>query len=877
MKIITWPVFAYLISISCLVKSLDLDNGLKEKAEIKNTKKIFDFFETDVLELPITPFGSLDKNLVRSLIIDYPKYEELEENSGFDLNDFFNMYEGYDNTYIRKLLRAENGNTDDKKNYHINDAFYCEESQDRCAYRQAHYLLNKVNSTQKDKYLALNILESVESTVPDALFLLGVLYENYDIFFDDKSSEHEKLERNLKSLVYYKQGAEQGDSNCQLVMAHKYLMGQDVSKDITKANIIQYSVLKKEIKEAANNSRFLWFMNHQEHNLWNHNYYKFLHDPDYKEFNYVAQDSKHSAISKDSKISLANVNSKEMLADHDLIATMVTLKNFHLIKVMDNKITEKVENQLKLSTFSSLEKQVLLNVYRMDEIEYLSEEIIRFLYSDLFNSYKGNMFSSFKDYQYVFEFSKKLIIYLIDNQEFVEKNISKVGKYYLKEILIMFANIYKEYGIYDKNDLKKIDLVLSVYKEAQTDFPKSTAPWESFKFLSYLRPNMNLTEVFYTYLALNVPDGYCRLASTAYVFNEEIEKIYKNKNFDEAVRTNAELYSVLQSKSSFIPLLYEDVNLSFMISTKHQAIDQSNASNKLRRLLNQMQMNCNIDIFKQNFVNVMNYLLKNDQELNLFAMAQLASMGFVPAISNLANELIQPIKIFNDTNPNLSREKLNIGVSKYMASYKFGDLNQGLCLSDIFEEFGMYSEMLSLNHLIAETDGTFYSYYNLARIYEYGYGVKQNYDVAAEYYKKAFDVKSIQFFHNAYKCIEGLEISIQILLWKLKCKKIIDRIGLSMLGNKVLNSILSFFSVINNKFLNFNILKLHPVSITMSLNRCYGETPLLYPILISLAVGSIGYFFPAIIRYLARTLNWTIEINGVQFVDGAIVEREDTQ
>jgi len=185
--------------------------------------------------------------------------------------------------------------------------------------------------------------------------------------------------------------------------------------------------------------------------------------------------------------------------------------------------------------------------------------------------------------------------------------------------------------------------------------------------------------------------------------------------------------------------------------------------------------------------------------------------------------------------------------------------------------------MLSLNHLIAETDGTFYSYYNLARIYEYGYGVKQNYDVAAEYYKKAFDVKSIQFFHNAYKCIEGLEISIQILLWKLKCKKIIDRIGLSMLGNKVLNSILSFFSVINNKFLNFNILKLHPVSITMSLNRCYGETPLLYPILISLAVGSIGYFFPAIIRYLARTFNWTIQINGVQFVDGAIVEREDTQ
>lgn len=832
----------------------------KLQEPVKNPENIFDFIEKNVLHSQISLFSSLDIDLLKSLEIDYPEYTPHNETEKFSIHDIENLYKDYDNIYTRSILSSQREH--DKKQNIGNPGydFKCDENDDVCAFNKAHYLLNKLNSTQEDKILALNILEKIESTVPESLFLLGVLYENYDVFFDHESTEQDKFDRNLKSLVYYRRCAEKGDSNCQLVMSHKYLLGQEVPQDTTRANFLQYSVVKKEINEAQHRSRFDWSLNDHEVNRWNHNYYKFLHDPEYKTLEYVNDEKEKKIIAEDSKVLLNSAYENKILTglEFEFKEDMLLQKVLYKKQLLGDGITHQTADLVDLTAENSLNKDYM-GVYFIDELESLTHIDIMALYYDLVNVYKGNMFFSYKDYRYIFDISKKVIAYYIKNEKYVDSLLTIEEAYWLDAILIMFTNIYKEYGDYKQNDVKKIDLILALYKKVNSSTYEGHAFWETFKLLRYLKPYLDFNEIHEKYLRKQIPSGYARLASVVYMLHDDVKRSYKDGSFDESVRRDVNLHSFLQSGLLFPPLMYESVNLDYTLSTKQQSTDQSVTSSKLRLLVNTMQMNCNIEIFQQNFVNIMNYLLGYDCELNLFAMTELASMGFVPAIENLANELIHPINLLGDLDSNLNKERLNIGISKYLISYKFGNTNLGLHLSNIFETHGMYSEMLSLNHLIANRDGTFYSFYNIARIYEYGYGVDQDYDVAAEYYKKAFDLEPIQFFHNSYKFINGLEFSIRLLLWKLKFKQTFAECKIRFTG--LFNTQICLRNGIKRVFLYVDYVRKGGFNTAMPFKTTYENS---LTLLTSHWILRVVFFFILCltIHYFAVKYNQRIEING---------------
>lgn len=840
-----------------MIMAEDTDRKTQETA--KNPDTIFDYIEKNVLHSQISPFSSLDIDLLKSLEIDYPEYKPHNGTEKFSINDIENLYKDYDNIYARSILSSQREHDKEQNIENSGYDFRCEENDDVCAFNKAHYLLNKSNSTQEDKLLALNILEKVECTVPESLFLLGVLYENYDVFFDQESTEKDKFDRNLKSLVYYRKCAEQGDSNCQLVMAHKYLLGQEVPQDTTRANFLQYSVVKKEINEAQHMSRFDWSMNDHEVNLWNHNYYKFLHDPEYKALEYVNDEKEKKSIDEDSKVVLKSAYENKLLTglEFEFKDDMLLQKVLYKKQLLGDDIADHTADLVYLAAENSLDKDYM-GVYFMDELESLTHRDIMALYYDLVNAYEGNMFFSYKDYRYIFDISKKVIAYYVKNEEYVDSLLTKSEAYMLDAILVMFTNIYKEYGVYEKDDSKKIDLVLALYKKVNSESYKGHAFWETFKLLKYFKPYLDFYEIHERYLRKQIPYGYDRLASVVYMLHDDVKRSYKDGAFDESVRKDVNLHSFLQSGLPYPPLMYESVNLDYTLSTKQQLTDQSVTSSKLRMLVNTMQMNCNIEIFQQNFVNIMNYLLGYDSELNLFAMTQLASMGFVPAIENLANELIHPINLLGDVNTSLNKERMNIGISKYLISYKFGNTNMGLHLSNIFEALGMYSEMLSLNHLIANRDGTFYSFYNIAKIYEYGYGVDQDYEVAAEYYKKAFDLEPIQFFHNSYKFINGLEFSIRLLLWKLKFKQMFRECRIPALLTNLFSTHVHFRHGMKRLLLYVDYIRKGDFNTAVAFETTYENNLTSHWIL-----RVILFFILCVtINYFAVKYNRRIEING---------------
>ncbi|KAL6933005.1 hypothetical protein ACO0R3_002098 [Hanseniaspora guilliermondii] len=847
-----------------MIMADDTDN--KAQKTVKNPENIFDYIEKNVLHSPISPFSSLDIDLLKSLEIDYPEYKPNNKTELFSINDIENLYENYDDIYTRSILSSQRESNKKQNTKHSEIDFQCEENDDVCAFNKAQYLLNKLNSTEEDKLLALHILEKIESSVPETHFLLGVLYENYGVFFNHDSTEQQKFDRNLKSLAYYRKCAEQGDSNCQLVMAHKYFLGEEVPHDTARANFLQYSVIKKEINDAQQKSRFDWSMNDHEVNLWNHNYFKFLHDPEYNTLEYVNNEKEKKSINYDSKVALYSAYENKLLSDFEFefIDDMLFQKVLYKKKLLGEDISQYTTSLVDLGREHSLDS-TYMSIYFVDELENLTHTDIMALYYDLVNVYKGHMFFTHKDYRYVFDISRKVIMYYIKNEKYVDKLLTETEVYCLDAILVMFANIYKEYGIYEEDDLAKIDLILALYKKVTSLTYKSTAFWETFKLLRYIKPHLAFNKIHENYIRKQIPGGYARIASIVYMLNDDVKKSYKEEAFDESIRKDVNLHSFLQSGLSYPPLLYESVNLDYTLSAKQHSTDQSATSSKLRALINTMQMNCNIEIFQQNFVNIMNYLLGYDSELNLFAMTQLASMGFIPAIENLANELINPINLLSDVNTNISQERLNIGISKYLISYKFGNTNLGLHLSNIFENFKMYSEMLSLNHLIANRDGTFYSFYNIAKIYEHGYGVDQDYEVAAEFYRKALDLEPIQFFHNSYKFINGLEFSIRLLLWKLKFKQMFKEYKIPVLFRNLFNTHIYLKHGIKRSLLYFAYIKNGFFSNVISIQSKYEKNLIWWTSHWTIRI--IVFFILFItINYLALKYNWRININGFRGV-----------
>lgn len=874
MKFTAWHLFLYCSVATRLFQVLIMakDTDSTTQDTVKNAKSIFDYIEKNVLHSQISSFNSLDVDLLKSLEIDYPEYKPQNGTQEFTLNDIENLYRDYDNVYTRSILSSQREHDKKQNIQNSGDSFQCDENDAQCDFNHAHHLLNKLNSSQEDKLLALQILEKIESSVPQSLFLLGVLYENYDVFFEDETTQQGKLDKNLKSLLYYRTCAEQGDSNCQLVMAHKYLLGQEVPADKTRANFLQYSVIQREINEAQHKSRFDWSMNDHEVNLWNHNYYRFLHDPEYKTLEYVNDEKEKKSIDEDSKVVLNSAYENKLLNSLELEFkdNMLLQKALYKKQLLGDDIKHDTAALADLAEENLVDKKYM-GVYFMDELESLTHIDIMALYYDLINAYKGNMFFSYKDYRYIFDISRKVIAYYIKNEEYVDSILTKKEAYCLDAILVMFANIYKEYGVYEHNDSQKIDMILAIYKKVNSSSYKVHAFWETFKLLRYFKPYLDFDEIHEKYLRKQISTGYARLASVVFMLQDSVEKSYKDEAFDESVRKDVNLHSFLQSGLLYPPLMYESVNLDYILSTKQQSTDQSVTSSKLRLLVNTMQMNCNIEIFQQNFVNIMNYLLGYDSKLNLFAMTQLASMGFAPAIENLANELIHPINLLGDVNTYSNKERLNIGISKYLISYKFGNTNLGLHLSNIFEKLKMYSEMLSLNHLIANRDGTFYSFYNIARINEYGYGVDQDYDVAAEFYKKAFDLEPIQFFHNSYKFINGLDFSIRLLLWKLKIKQVFAEYRIPALFTNLFNTHMHFGHGIKRFLLYADYLKKGGLESARALEMTY-ENKLTFLTSHWILRVMLFLILCLTINYFAVKYNQRIEINGVREVNNEIAE-----
>ncbi|OBA25399.1 hypothetical protein HANVADRAFT_3793, partial [Hanseniaspora valbyensis NRRL Y-1626] len=407
--------------------------------------------------------------------------------------------------------------------------------------------------------------------------------------------------------------------------------------------------------------------------------------------------------------------------------------------------------------------------------------------------------------------------------------------------------------------------------------------WEVFKFLHYLNPEADFEKIFYDYIKDKQTTGYATFAVLNYDNGAKIQKIFKeNLQADHYIINDFGLQKNIQLgiSSKYIPALYQSCKFDFQLLPASQAQEKAIFIQKLRVILESLQMKENIPIFHQNFVNIMNYKTGKSSELNTFAMVQLSSMGFEKAINNIANELIHPVKILTPPIDNINETSidpiLNTGISKYLTSYKLGNLNHGLQLSSIFDNMKQWSKMLSLNYLISDTNGNFYSFYNLGKIYEDGKGVPQDFNKAAEYYSKVLTHDALSSYHDMSMTSNGLEISVQILLFKLKLKKWFYKISF-------LQKIIERFQNMGTKFFtNFGSLEKSGENIVLSQVTKFKQKAMhtlfnlgIDPsVLWSVSVIAMFALLPQILKHLAKVNRWNITINGTQFVNGVEVGRE---
>lgn len=882
-----------LLSINYFLEVIRAEIQPFKKTAQKNANKgtIFSYIEKEIFKHPINNLSYYDSEDIDSLTIKFknPKEDNINYSiRGFDLGNMSNIYwyykypqrePGFSQDFI-KFVDVSDDNEVERKN--VFDS--CVGSVAYCSYQRATFLLNKVNSTIDEKKQALDLLHRCEKDIPESLFLLGTIYENYDVFFPFNNTHDNKFVNDLKSISYFEQCSSLGDINCQLAMAHKYYLGELVAKDLSKSATIYYGVLNRVIKDYDSTRRYPWSVSNQNTNIWNHNFYKFVHDPKLTSFEYVDLNDDSDSIVKDSSIVL---HTKNNLPLSDGIGDLELIKVMHFLHEARNIIKRKNDPELlqKLMNVKTYNPSFenLKHLYLHEEFLVIGDDMLLYVYTDIMNTLKGNVFTNDKDLNYVFDLLKMILKLYKLQQELVDSKLSLLGKFYLRELIIIFTNIYKEYGEFAANNATTMNMVISLYKTAnELSSIRDETYWEVFKFLHHIIPQANFENIFNSYIKEQKNSGYASYSALNYDNTCRIKRAFReNPMPDQFIMNDFSLQKNIQHCISikYLPALYQSCQMDFQLLTGSQTQEKAVLIHKLRLVIEALQMNDNLQVFQQNFINIMNYKTGVDSKLNLFAMAQLASMGFEKAINNLANELIPPIKFLTpstDIEDSISLPIINTGISKYLASYKLGNLNHGLQLSSIFDNMKQWSKMLSLNYLISDTNGNFYSFYNLGKIYEYGKGVPQDFEKAATYYNKVMTHDALSSYHDMSMTSNGLEISIKLLLIKLKLKTWFYKVSLSQkIIEHAKTFIKSVFTKLSSLEKSWNHLFHHPIQrvqskITKSLFNL-GVDP---SVVLSIGVVAVFALLPKILKHLARINRWNITINGIEFVNGVEVRRE---
>ncbi|XBW37676.1 hypothetical protein QEN19_003258 [Hanseniaspora menglaensis] len=848
-----------------------------------STRTIFDFIEKELFHHSINNLSYYNTDIIDSLFIDFknPKDDNVEyDPDGFNLGNSTNVYWFYkypsrEPGFSHDFLPFDNLKLNETKQAQKFDS--CKGTTAHCSFERARYLLNKIDSDNNDKKHALELLHRSEKEVPESLFLLGTLYENYEIIFSDEEGGTTKFDSDLKSILYFEQCSQLGDINCQLAIAHKHYMGELLPKDYTKAATIYFSVINRVINDFENTHRYPWTLSNHETNIWNHNFFKFVNDPELKKFEYVDLNMDSNGILKDSSIVL---NTKNNLPLSDGIGDLELVKVMHFLhesrkltlKNPDSSLLEQL-NKVKLynPTFENLK-----TLYLQDEFLLLEDDVLLYIYTDIMNTIKGNMFSNDTDLQYAFSLLKKILQLYKKMQSLIDSKLSPLGKYYLGELIIIFTNIYKEHGVFNDDEINA-NLIISLYKTAhELSSLADETHWEVFKYLHFMVPQSNFENIFQDYIVENKNGGYSFYAALNYHNKCKINKLLReNLNADSLIMEDNTLqnYIHIGMAQKYLPALIQNCNLKFQLLPGSQPAEKVSLIQQLRTVLEAIRIEENMPIFHQNFINIMNYKNGHSSSLNLFAMLQLSSMGFEKAINNLANELIQPVKFLSSTDPSektTSSSLINAGISKYLTSYKLGNLNHGLQLSSILDNLKHWSKMLSLNHLIADTNGNFYSFYNLGRIYEEGKGVPQDFEKASEYFNKALTYDALSSYYDMSMTSNGLEISLQLLLLRLKLKKWFYRVNFFKKIGEYINDVfatlftnLSILDITSDNSITKFLMKLKYN--VLSMLSALGIDPLL---MLSIAVIILFATLPKILRYLARRYGWNITINGDIYVNG---------
>lgn len=863
-----------------------------KKTSQKNANKgtIFNYIEKELFKHPINNFSYYESEDIDSLTIQFknPKEDNINYSTkGFDLGNISNIYwyykypqrePGFSQDFI-KFADVSVDQAQERKNPFDS----CVGSVAYCSYQRAIFLLNKVNSTLNEKQQALDLLHQSEKDIPDSLFLLGTIYENYDVFFPYNNTNENKFVNDLKSISYFEQCSSLGNVNCQLSMAHKYYLGELVAKDLSKSATIYYGVLNRVIKDYDSTRRYPWSVSNQNTNIWNHNFYNFVHDPKLTSFEYVDLNDDSDSIVKDSSIVLHTKNNLPLsdgIGDLELIKVMHFLHEArNLIK--HNSAPELLQKLMNVKTYNpSFEN--LKHLYLHEEFLVVGDDMLLYVYTDVMNTLKGNIFTNNKDLNYVFDLLKMILKLYKLQQELVDSKLSLLGKFYLRELILIFTNIYKEYGEFDATDATTINMVISLYKTAnELSSIADETYWEVFKFLHHIVPQANFENIFNSYIKEQKNSGYSMFSVSNYDNECRIKRAFREKsNPDHFIMNDFSLQKNMQACISikYLPALYQSCKLDFQLLTGSQTQEKAVLIHKLRLVIESLQINDNLQFFQQNFINVMNYKTGVDAKLNLFAMAQLASMGFEKAINNLANELIPPVKFLTPSahiQDSISLPIINTGISKYLASYKLGNLNHGLQLSSIYDNMKQWSKMLSLNYLISDTNGNFYSFYNLGQIYEYGKGVPQDFQKAAIYYTKVMTHDALSSYHDMSMTSNGLEISINFLLLKLKLKKWFYKVSLSQKiieHAKILFK--SAFTRLSSLEKSWNSLFHNPLQkVQSNIMKSLFNLGVDPSVVWSIAVLAVFALLPKILKHLARINRWNITINGIEFVNGVEVRR----
>ncbi|OBA29157.1 hypothetical protein HANVADRAFT_215 [Hanseniaspora valbyensis NRRL Y-1626] len=608
------------ISYFSQVKSDEIQ-GIKKPIIEKNPKKdtIFNYIENEVLKHPIHDLSHYKTDDIESLLINYknPKENNVKYNKeSFDLGNSSNIYYYYKYPTKEPGLNENLIDFDDTKDNENNNNRFdsCLGSVAFCSYQRATFLLNKIDSNEEDKRQALELLHKSEKEVPESLFLLGVIYENYDIFFlFNKNITNNKFENDLKSVSYFEKCSSLGDINCQLAVAHKHYLGELLPRDLSKSATLYYSVLNKVIKKYDSNNRYPWILSNHDRNIWNHNFFKFVNDHKLSDFEYVDLNDDSDALVKDSSILL---NTKSSLPLSEGSGDLELIKVMHFLHEARNMLKknsdpEFVKDLMRVNLHNPVFENLKYLYFREDFL-FIEDEILLYVYTDIKNSMNGNIFSNDKDMNYVFELLKIIIKIYKDKQTLLDSKLSLLGKYYLRELIIIFTNVYKQYGDFESENEKNINLIFSLYKTANglSSKVRDETFWEVFKFLHYLNPEADFEKIFYDYIKDKQTTGYATFAVLNYDNGAKIQKIFKeNLQADHYIINDFGLQKNIQLgiSSKYIPALYQSCKFDFQLLPASQAQEKAIFIQKLRVILESLQMKENIPIFHQNFVNIMNY------------------------------------------------------------------------------------------------------------------------------------------------------------------------------------------------------------------------------------------------------------------------------